>query len=125
MTKIKAHHRKDFSCYVSWGRRSRMKHSVFNPFLVDPDLNASDGVSAIQWYAHRESTGKDLPCRDADGKQMALEGKAILNWQIKQWAEGVAKWLFFTFEFVPAFPELPEWAWLAVEQQARQLRYGR
>lgn len=59
-----------------------------------------------------------------------LEGKKLLNFQIKQWAEGTCDLLLALRpdaaladerEFRAAWPWLPEWAWLAVRKQAGAL----
>ena len=77
-----------------------------------------DGVTALQAFNAQDSMGLNVPCRQPFLFKKALDGKAGLNFQIKQWAEGIRDGLFLPFEFRNVYPWLPEWVWDSVRGQS-------
>ena len=79
---------------------------------------SEDGVSAAQAFNAQDSMGLNVPCRQPFLFKKALDGKAGLNFTIKQWAEGIKDGVSALFEFQEDFSWLPDWVWEAIEGQA-------
>jgi len=77
-----------------------------------------DGVTALQGFNAQDSMGLDVPCNQPFLLKKALDGKAGLNFQIKQWAEGIVDGISLLHELQRDFPWLPEWVWEAVVGQS-------
>lgn len=104
---------RDFWVYVNW--RWCEADPVFNPFPVkyppDGDLSALEAFTLIEAKGEWPGTNQRLLLATA------LNGKKLLNWQIKQWASGLSE--VPLPELQSDFPQLPEWVWRAVSRQAR------
>ena len=77
-----------------------------------------DGVTALQAFNAQDSMGLNVPCRQPFLFKKAIDGKAGLNFIIKQWAEGIKDGTSAMFEFKEAYSWLPDWVWESVEGQA-------
>jgi hypothetical protein len=77
-----------------------------------------NGVTALQAFNAQDSMGLNAPCSQPFLLKKALDGKAGLNFMIKQWAEGITDGASGLFEFQEEFPWLPDWVWDSVEGQA-------
>lgn len=120
--RIKDGHRRDFSTYLRW--RREWKHN-FNP---NPEKLLIKGVdNALQVFVVFESTGQQSEkVKQPRLYKTVLEGKTLLNWQIKQWADGVRDAgycnIYCAFlslkELQLYFSWLPTWVWNAVWRQA-------
>lgn len=81
-------------------------------------------MDVVEAFTAFDDRGERNPSRHAAVVSFALHGKACLNWQIKQWAEGLsfipsmAYWFGHIAELLDDFPWLPEWVWKAVINQA-------
>jgi hypothetical protein len=115
-------HRRDFAAYVRW--RDEWRDEFMAPAVIGIYSGDADPVAA---FAEWDSSGRlsAMP-RDATLFRRAIEGKAMLNWQIKQWAEQVeevggwceaAAWGVVA-ELRAEFGWLPRWVWAAVYAQA-------
>jgi hypothetical protein len=90
-----------------------------------PTEKDPDGYSALQAFDILEAENKRVPCREPELLSKVECGKAQLNWQIRQWSEGVAEGTFFIFEFEEWYPWLPEWVFKAVLRQAKTIEMSR
>ena len=118
--KVRADFRLYAWCYDVLGDGGR-----FNPFGDASVVPSTEGRSAIECFALRDSRGIKEPCCESQLLQKALCGKSLLNLHIAMWAEGVAEGVTFIWELAEAFPSMPDWAWLAVRRQAHRIGVGR
>lgn len=67
---------------------------------LNPSFQAIAGgkMSAKECFFHIESNGKNYPCIDAESLNRLLLTKASVNFQIKQWAEGISDGTLLLFE---------------------------
>lgn len=79
------------------------------------------GRDARQAFALFDNCGQVVSTRHPRVLQAALTGKAQLNFQIKQWAEGIAAGLFCLPEFQEEWPWLPNWVWRSVKNQCLRI----
>jgi acyl-CoA hydrolase len=61
--------------------------------------------------------GLNVPCQQIFLFKKALDGKAGLNFIIKQWAEGIKEGTTALFELTEWYPWLPDWVWESVRGQ--------
>ena len=110
--KVRVEHVRDFWAYVRWRR------SIDRSFLPWQAPNFERGrANTILCFAEIDARGKfSEPPREPRLLRTVLEGKKLLNFQIRQWAEG--------FQEVPraeireAYPWLPAWVFQAILCQA-------
>jgi len=76
-----------------------------------------NGVTALQAFNAQDSMGLNAPCRQPFLFKKALDGKAGLNFIIKQWAEGIREGTIALFELKEGYPWLPIWVWESVKGQ--------
>lgn len=120
--KIKNSHRRDFSAYIKFNRRINKR--LGNPLYFCPDTHPfgrGDG-NTIQCFVEYESTGKmkNLP-KEPRLLQLAFDGKKILNWHIKQWAEGLYEGFLLKCELEECLIGLPDWVKDCVYKQEYKL----
>lgn len=113
--KITERHREDFWAYVRWQRRTDKK------FMGDVGPWPRGRGDALFCFAELESTGRVVPSRHPRLMRAYLIGKRKLNWQIGEWAAGVAEGTFFAFEFMVDYPWLPRWVWVSLKNKVYQL----
>ena len=124
---VREGHRRDFAAYLRW----RDESNVFCPTVVTP-LPRGD-CDTVRCFAEIESCGRPTAHpREPDDLRKALEGKAALNLDIKQWAGQVADAgligqgpALASLEELASDPELswlPAWVWKAVWEQAGRCR---
>lgn len=106
-------HRRDFEAYIRFRLENMPEGADFCPWRAPnfPDGSA-DPLTAFTAF---DSRGKIVGCRWPGAVQFAIEGKKLLNWHIKQWAESMDDTLVSVDELREEFPWLPEWTWAAVE----------
>jgi hypothetical protein len=113
---------RDFESYLKWCRNWCRIKPLFNPFQID---KLPRGItSALQAYVNFDGRGVVVPCKQPRLLRAVLEGKNLLNFQIKQWAEGY--WDCggggYYEELQSEYPYLPEWVWEALVNQAQQYK---
>lgn len=120
--RVTADHRRDFVAYLRWRRHGRCffryphgQCACFLPWREPPiTRGTTDTVAA---FAELESRGVMPAPRHPRVLAAVLEGKKLLNFQIKQWAEGMADpCVTVPAELRAAFPWLPDWVWRAVSR---------
>lgn len=120
--KVRPGHRRDFTAYLRWWREWP------DPFghAITPALPRG-GRDALAAFVSLESSGvAPAAVRHPRVFRAVVEGKALLNWQIKQWAWQVRDAARLAahvavstlFDLRHDFPWLPEWVWDAVRQQS-------
>lgn len=111
-------HRRDFAAYLRW----RRAHRGFLPWRSRPFERGT--VDTVTAFVQLESRGACNPPRHPRVLAAVLEGKKLLNFQIKQWAEGAADpCCTIPTELREGYPWLPDWVWKALN--AAVLRQGR
>jgi hypothetical protein len=76
-----------------------------------------DGRTALEAFALLDSRGVTTETREPGRLRRTLAGKALINWHITNWAEGIRGGLFCLGEFQEEFSHLPERVWGAVRAQ--------
>lgn len=109
-TKIKDGHRRDFSTYLDWYRNHL---TIVAPI---PDIERGN-TAAIRVFVEYESQGKLRPTKQPRLLRAVLLGKADLNRQIKDWAQGWedAGGRMWLEELTHEYNNLPDWVFKAVE----------
>jgi hypothetical protein len=109
----KPHHVRDFWLYLIWARRRGV-------IPKDYPLTSRGKIDTIYAFAQFEDRGETTTPKHPRVLRAVLRGKAQLNLQIKEWAQGWfdcgGRW-WFDNELKPEFPWMPEWVWEAVERQ--------
>lgn len=111
--KTKPGHRRDFAAYLHWRRRHLAVRSVV------PEITRGD-ANALRVFVEYESTGKLRPTRQPRLLRAVLEGKADLNRQIRDWADGwcdVGGWSYYRWVRRFDLRCLPVWVFDAVRGQ--------
>lgn len=111
--KIRAGHRRDFSAYLHWSRQHLSISAPLPPVERGP-------ASALRAFVEYESTGRLVPCRQPRVLRAVMAGKADLNRQVRDWADGYADcggWLFLRWVRRFALPCVPRWAFDAARAQ--------
>lgn len=117
--KIREASRRDFAAYARW-RRLERRWPRFCPW-PEP-LPERGPTPTVEAFVRAENGERGLRPRHPRAWRAAVEGKRLLNWQIKQWAESAAELGAAELDDVrEAFAWLPAWVWTAVEQ-ARKAR---
>lgn len=109
--KIKPSHQRDFSAYLYWYKITRQ--NKFCPFVLPPLKKGKN--SALKCWLIYESQGKILTCTHMRLFKAVLIGKQLLNFQIKEWSQGLGEVPLFVLQI--CYPLLPSWVWEAVKKQ--------
>lgn len=111
--RIRTGHRRDFTAYLHWARR----HAT----LAAPIPSIERGeASALAAFVSYESTGRLLPTRQPRLLAAVLRGKADLNRQVKDWADGYLDcggWMYLRHVRRFGLPCVPKWAFDAARRQ--------
>lgn len=134
--KIKETHRRDFFTYIWFNRQVNKR--LGNKYYFCPDNYKFErgNRDTILCFVEKESRGyigkkkKELdendppPPFDPDDHPkepmlltLALDGKKLLNWHIKQWAEGLRDGTFIAWELRNYLFTLPDWVGEALFKQ--------
>lgn len=112
---MKKRHIDTFNTYVKWKRDVATINPTPTPLL---EQGKDD---PIRVFIDLDSRGKTtLKPNNPQLLADSLDGKKLLNLQIKEWAEGfydcgAESWVI---EAKGSFPWLPDWVWNAVREQA-------
>lgn len=103
----------DFATYLLF-------RSEIQGFLPWISLNWPAGnLSAEKAFSKFDSEGKIIGSTHPKMVQWALEGKKLLNFHIKMWAEGLSE--VPMFELKEDYYYMPDWVWKAVIRQSYSL----
>jgi len=84
-----------------------------------PEVEFSEnGLPLLEAFAEFDDNGNLKPTRNCKALQLALYGKACLNFHIQLWAEGIEVGII---ELMENFPWLPDWVFEAVIAQQKKL----
>lgn len=109
-------HRRDFAAYLRWRRQMR----GFLPWRSKPFTRGNTDTVAA--FAELESRGVMPAPRHPRVLAAVLEGKKLLNFQIKQWAEGAADpCCTIPVELREAYPWLPDWVWQSLRKASAKV----
>ena len=105
---------RDLAVYLRWRR------AWSEGFLAGPKITfARRKVDTLGAFEAMESRGQPVQgVRHPRLLAAALEGKRLLNWQIKEWADGMRHGVVVFAEIRQEFAYLPAWVWQAVLRQA-------
>ncbi len=106
---------KNFRAYLRFYRKGELLD------IGSPGKRVASARDSREAFACADDLGQVVPTRHPRTLYAALVGKAQLNFQIKQWAEGIAAGLFCLPEFQEAYPWLPGWVWKSVKGQALRI----
>lgn len=101
-------------CYREFG------NGGFNPFyfeIIREICWNPEGYSGRECFKIWDSEGRILSTREPYIMMQVMSGKALLNFMIEQWAQGINGGVFCLGEFRESHSWLPEWVWDSVRGQ--------
>lgn len=116
---IKEHHKRDFAAYIKFCETA---DKGFNPWGKTTFEQGKQNT--IVCFIRSENGEANLKPMEPELLSMAILGKRLLNWQIKEWVAGVAEWTIFIDDLKEEFNYLPDWVWVAVHNAAWRKRFA-
>ena len=101
-------------CYRDFGKGG------FNPWyfeIIKKICWNPEGCSGRECFKIWDSEGRIPSTREPLVVFQVMSGKALLNFHIEQWAQGINEGVFGMGEFQESHPWLPEWVWDSVRGQ--------
>lgn len=102
--KYSRNYNKSFLFYIT-----NLKTLKFCPFTLPQIEYKKDGPDAKEAFFIYESQGKIVPTKHPRTLFKLLKFKAALNWQVKDWAEGIEDTYVSVEEFLSTFKNPPNW----------------
>lgn len=109
MRGVRDHHYRDYVSYIEFNRRVNPPGQQY--FCPDGGSYFEKGNrSNIKCFVDFDARGfKDVSPRDPEELKLAIDGKRLINFHIKLWAEGLMNGHIIAHELMYELLILPDW----------------
>lgn len=121
--RIRDHHKRDFWCYVWFNRLCNRGTQYFCPDPSELKIRGTDHT--ISCFVGLEAVGECGNPKHPRLLKLALDGKKLLNFHIKLWAEGITDGIILPYQIQELLFRLPDWVCEALDHQVYRLRERR
>lgn len=109
MSRVRDHHYRDYASYIKFNRKVNPPGEQY--FCPDGGSNFEKGNNDnIKCFIDCDARGlKDVSPRDPEELRLAIDGKRLVNFHIKIWAEGLSSGHIIAHELMNDLFSLPDW----------------